>query len=242
MIIIGVESSAVAASAAVLKDGVIVSECYLNAGLTHSQTLMTLIDGALRNADIAVKDADAFAVAHGPGSFTGVRIGVSAVKGLCFPYDTPCFGVSTLEAMAYCADAEDCVICPVMDARCQQVYTALFRKKNGEIRRLTEDEPLRLEELAERLNAYEAPVMLIGDGTAVAFTFLSQKSDRIRRFSEIYRFQRASGVAMAAWNMYNKGITPCGGAELQPVYLRPSQAERELKKKNAEKEEKERTT
>lgn len=242
MIIAGVESSAVAASAAVLKDGVIVSECYLNAGLTHSQTLMTLIDGALNGAGISVKDADAFAVAHGPGSFTGVRIGVSAVKGLSFPFGTPCYGVSTLEGMAYCADAEDCVICPVMDARCGQVYTALFRKEGGTIRRLTEDSPLRLEELAELLGGYEGPVLLLGDGTEPAFSFLSQKTDRIRKFSEIFRFQRASGVAMAAWSMYNRGVSPCGGAELQPVYLRLSQAERELKKKNAEKEEKESRT
>ena len=242
MIIIGVESSAVAASAAVLKDGVIVSECYLNAGLTHSQTLMTLIDGAMRNAGITVKDADAFAVAHGPGSFTGIRIGVSAVKGLSFPNNTPCFGVSTLEAMAYCADAEDCVICPVMDARCQQVYTALFKKEDGAIRRLTEDEPLRLEELAERLTAYDGTVLLIGDGTAPAYGYLSQKTDRVRKFSGIFLSQRASGVAMAAWNMYNKGITPRGGAELQPVYLRLPQAERELKQKNAAKETKESAT
>lgn len=239
MIIIGVESSAVSASAAVMKDGVIVSECYLNAGLTHSQTLMTLIDGALHIAGITVKDADAFAVAHGPGSFTGVRIGVSAVKGLCFPYATSCYGVSTLEGMAYCADAEDCIICPVMDARCQQMYTALFRKENGEIRRLTEDEPLQLKEMAERLTAYDEPIVLIGDGTDPAYEYLSQKSNRIRKFSGIYRFQRASGVAIAAWSMYNKGIRPCSGAELQPVYLRPSQAERELKKKNEEKEKKE---
>ena len=236
MVILGVETSAVAASAAVLRDGKLAGECYLNVGLTHSQTLMTLIDSVLSLTGITVSDVDAFAVAHGPGSFTGIRIGVSAVKGLSFPRATPCYGVSTLEALACCADAEGCVICPVMDARCQQVYTALFRKENGAIVRLWEDEPLPLEELAERLRPYREPVLLIGDGTEVAYARLSALGGHIAKFSENYRFQHASGVAIAAWKRYNNGIAPCGGGELQPVYLRLSQAERELKKKNENKE------
>ena len=233
MVILGVDTSAVAASAAVLKDGKLISECYLNVGLTHSQTMLTLIEGALANAGHTAADVDCFAVAHGPGSFTGIRIGVSAVKGLSFPHDTPCYGVSTLEALAYCADAEDCIICPVMDARCQQVYTALFQKENGGIVRMTEDQPLPLEELATLLDNYEGPVMLLGDGADLACAFLSQKREDVKKFSEIFRFQHASGVAMAAWNMYNKGVSPRGGAELQPVYLRMPQAERELKAKSS---------
>ena len=236
MYILGIDTSAIAAGASVLRDGKIVSDCYLNAGLTHSQTLMELIDAALRLAGIGVDEVDAFAVAHGPGSFTGVRIGVSAVKGLSFPKNTPCCGVSTLEALANCADAEDCIICPVMDARCQQVYTALFRKQNGEIVRLTEDEPLLLEELADRLAAYDETILLIGDGTEITWKYLSQKPVRAVRFSEIYRFQHASGVAIAAWKKYNNNEPFCSGRELQPVYLRLSQAERELKKKNESKE------
>ncbi len=236
MTILGIDTSAVAASAAVLTDGKIVSECYLNAGLTHSQTLMELIDAALSLAGITAAEVDAFAVAHGPGSFTGVRIGVSAVKGLSFPRNTPCYGVSTLEALAYCADLENCVICPVMDARCRQVYTARFRKENGEIVRLTEDAPLSLEQLSEQLKGYSEPVLLLGDGTDVAYAYLSGRSHSVKRFTEVFRFQHASGVALAAWKRYHKGIPPCGGSELQPVYLRLSQAERELKKKNESKE------
>ena len=231
MVILGADTTAAAASAAVLRDGKLISECYLNVGLTHSQTMLTLIDGALANAGLAAADVDCFAVAHGPGSFTGVRIGVSAVKGLSFPNNTPCYGVSTLEALAYCADAEDCVICPVMDARCQQVYTALFRKVNGGIVRLTEDQPLPLEDLAALLENYGGPVLLLGDGADLTYGFLSQKRTDVRKFSEVFRFQHASGVAMAAWHMYNKGVSPCSGAELQPVYLRMPQAERELKKR-----------
>ena len=236
MLILGVETSAAAASAAVVKDGKLIGETYLNVGLTHSQTLMTLIDSALTLSGITVADVDAFAVANGPGSFTGIRIGVSAVKGLSFPRHTPCYGISTLEALACCADEEDCVICPVMDARCRQVYTALFRKQNGAIARLTEDSPLSLEELEERLRRYSEKILLLGDGTEVAYAHLSPSFANIRRFSENYRFQHASGVALAAWKRYNSGIAPCGGEALQPVYLRMSQAERELKLKNEKKE------
>ena len=235
MVILGIETSAVSAGAAVLKDGEIISECYVKNGLTHSQTLMTLIDSALANAELKVGDIDYYAVAEGPGSFTGIRIGVSAVKGLSFPDNTPCFGVSTLEALAYCADEEDCVICPVMDARCSQVYTALFRKVNGELERLSPDEPLKLSELSEKLTAYDEKILLLGDGTKIAFDFLSEKHANIRQFSEIFRFQHASGVAIAAYGMYNKGVAPRCGADLQPVYLRLSQAERELKNRSEKK-------
>ena len=235
MVILGIDTTAVAASAAVLRDGTLVSECYLNAGLTHSQTLMELIDAALKLAGIGMADVDCLAVAHGPGSFTGVRIGVSTVKGLSFPQNKPCYGISTLEALANCADAPDCVICPVMDARCQQVYTALFEKRDGEIARLTEDQPLKLSELAEQLEACSVPVLLIGDGADIAYDYLFPINDRIRRFSAVFRLQRACGVAIAAWKRYNNGEEPCSGAALQPVYLRLSQAERELKKKNEEK-------
>ena len=232
MMILGIDTTAVAASAAVLKDGNIVSECYLNAGLTHSQTMLELIDASLKLAGVTVQGVDCFAVAHGPGSFTGVRIGVSAVKGLSFPENKPCYGISTLEALANCADLEDCLICPVMDARCRQVYTALFRKENGTLCRVTEDEPLSLDELADRLSTYDEPVLLIGDGTEVAFGHLSPRIGRVKKYSAVFRFQHASGVAIAAWKRYNNGEGPCSGAELQPVYLRLSQAERELKKKN----------
>ena len=236
MNILGIDTSAVAASAAVLKDGKIISECYLNAGLTHSQTLLELIDAALSLAGITVSQIDAFAVAHGPGSFTGIRIGISAVKGLSFPDKKPCCGVSTLEALACCADEEDCLICPVMDARCRQVYTALFRKKDGELIRLSEDAPLQLEELEGRLSVLDGRVTLIGDGAELAGRYLTQKRNGIALFSEVFRFQHASGVAIAAWKKYNRGEPFIDGAQLQPVYLRPSQAERELIKKNEIKE------
>ncbi len=230
MIILGVDTSAVAAGAAVIKDGRLISETYLNTGLTHSQTMMTLIDSALKMADLAIDDVDAFAVSSGPGSFTGIRIGVSAVKGLCFAENKPCFAVSTLEALANCADIDGFVICPVMDARCMQVYTALFEKSDGEIRRLAEDAPKTLEELSLELQNLGKKILLIGDGADISYKFLSEKGLDVRKFSEIFKYQHASGVAITAYRNYNKGTEAVSADNLIPSYLRLSQAERELKK------------
>lgn len=230
MVILGVDTSAVAAGAALLKDGKIISETYLNIGLTHSQTVMCLIDSCLKNAGLEFSDVDAVAVNSGPGSFTGIRIGVSAVKGLCFADDKPCFPVSTLESLAHCADIDGFVICPVMDARCKQVYTAMFEKKDGELVRLLEDTPMALEELTDKLKLMGERVLLIGDGADIAFTYMKEKAVDVRKFSEVFKYQHASGVAIAAYRNYNKGGESISAEMLTPSYLRLSQAERELKK------------
>ena len=230
MIILGVDTSAVAAGAAIVRDGKLISETYINTGLTHSQTMLTLIDSALGMADMSIDDVDAFAVSSGPGSFTGIRIGVSAIKGLCFAKNKPCFAVSTLEALANCADIDGFVICPVMDARCMQVYTALFEKTNGEIKRLAEDAPKTLAELSEELLKIGKKVLLIGDGADISYKFLAEKGLDVRKFSEIFKFQHASGVAITAYRNYNRGEEAVSADNLIPSYLRLSQAERELKK------------
>ena len=230
MIILGVDTSAVAAGAAILKDGKLISETYINTGLTHSQTMMSIVDSALSLVDLTIDDVDAFAVSSGPGSFTGVRIGVSAVKGLCFAKNKPVFAVSTLEALANCADIDGFVICPVMDARCMQVYTALFEKIDGELIRITDDEPKTLEELYLQLDEIGKKVLLIGDGADISYKFLSEKGIDVRKFSEIFKYQHASGVAITAFRNYNRGEEPISADTLIPSYLRLSQAERELKK------------
>ncbi len=235
MIILGVDTSAVAASAAVIKDGKLISESYVNTGLTHSQTVMVLIDSALNNASVAFSDVDAVAVSAGPGSFTGIRIGVSAVKGLCFTENKPCCAVSTLEAMANCADTDGFIICPVMDARCNQVYTALFRKSDNGIVRISEDAPLKLDELCEKLREFDERILLIGDGADISYKFLSEKGLDVRKFSEVFKYQHASGVAITALRHYNKGKDFISASELVPTYLRLSQAERELKKSGDDK-------
>ena len=222
MLILAFESTAKAASAALVRDGKLVSQYSQCSGLTHSRTLLPMGEDMLKNAELTLQDVDLIAVAHGPGSFTGVRIGVSMVKGLAWAADKPCVGVSTLEAMAWHGLAAGGLICPVMDARRSQVYNALFRMEDGRPARLTEDRPIALTELAEELRAYKERVFLVGDGAELSYSALTGKGLPCSLAPENLRMQSAWGVAMAAM-----GKTPGTADELLPVYLRLSQAERE---------------
>lgn len=236
MTVLGVESSAVSAGAAVLKDGKIISESYLNVGLTHSETLMTLIDSSLKNAGMTVNDIDAFAVSKGPGSFTGIRIGISAVKGICFDEEKAVYGISTLEAMAWSAAIEDVIICPVMDARCMQVYNALFTYENKKILRLCDDRALKLPELHEEIKNTDKKILLVGDGSEITKKFFEEHDfTNFSVFPEIFKFQRACSVAFAAFMRYNDGDDGERGDALQPSYLRLPQAERERQQRSKNK-------
>lgn len=231
MVILGIDSSAVSASAAIVKDGKLISEAFLNVGLTHSVTLMSLIKQSVEGAGISVSDLDAVAVTNGPGSFTGVRIGVATAKGIAQPEGKKCVPVSTLVAIAYPLIDTDCVAVSVMDARCNQVYCALFRCENGKMTRLTDDDAISLDVLCEILKQYNENIILIGDGTDISYKYLSDKIAGIRKASDLIKYQRASSVAFIAAErlLNNDNIkTP---DELVPSYLRLSQAERELKKK-----------
>ena len=222
MLILAFESTAKAASAALVRDGKLVSQYSQCSGLTHSRTLLPMGEDMLKNAELTLGDVDLIAVAHGPGSFTGVRIGVSMVKGLAWAADKPCVGVSTLEAMAWHGLAAGGLICPVMDARRSQVYNALFRMEDGRPVRLTEDRPIALTELAEELRAYKERVFLVGDGAELSFRTLSELGLPCVLAPENLRMQSAWGVAMAAMDK-----EPGSADSLLPVYLRLSQAERE---------------
>ena len=222
MLILAFESTAKAASAALVRDGKLVSQYSQCSGLTHSRTLLPMGEDMLKNAELTLGDVDLIAVAHGPGSFTGVRIGVSMVKGLAWAADKPCVGVSTLEAMAWHGLAAGGLICPVMDARRSQVYNALFRMEDGRPVRLTEDRPIALTELAEELRAYKERVFLVGDGAELSFRTLSERGLPCVLAPENLRMQSAWGVAMAAMDK-----EPGSADSLLPVYLRLSQAERE---------------
>ncbi len=231
MIVLGIESSALSAGAAVVKDGRLIAETYLNIGLTHSETLLSLVNSCLANASITVDDIDFFAVAKGPGSFTGIRIGISLVKGLAFRANKPVFGISTLEAASCGAMLEGYLICPVMDARCNQVYTAQFICENGVLIRKNEDSAIALEDLIETLKTYETDVLLLGDGAGVASAYFKSKHfERFTVFPEIFKYQRAAGVAFAAYMRYNNGDSGISPDSLTPSYLRPPQAERERNK------------
>ncbi len=231
MKILSLDSSAKTASVSVTDGTKLVSECFVNAGLTHSKTLMPMVDNALRQADMSIRDIDAFCVNAGPGSFTGIRIGVAAVKGLAFAENKPCAGVSTLESVAYNFIDENCVVCAAMDARCNQVYTALFDVTDGKVTRLCEDKAVTIDDLAEEIRSIAKTVILAGDGSEICFKNMKDKSDNIVLSAENRRYQRAYGAALAALNCESKFEE---AALLNPVYLRLPQAERELKLRKGE--------
>lgn len=223
MLILALESSAKAASVALMKDETLIAQYSQCSGLTHSRTLLPMLEDMLKNTETKIEDVDLIAVAHGPGSFTGIRIGVSTVKGLAWASDKKCVGVSTLEAMAWHGTAAGGLICPVMDARRSQVYNALFViDENGSPRRLTEDRPIALEELARELKAMGREAWLVGDGAEISYAYLTSAGVPCRMAPENLRFQSGWGVGMAALDK-----TPGTADDLLPVYLRLSQAERE---------------
>ncbi len=231
MVILGIESSAVSASAAVVKDGKLLSEAFLNVGLTHSVTLLPLIRQAVDGAGLTADEIDAVAVSNGPGSFTGVRIGVATAKGIAQPTGKKCIPVSTLETIAYSLSDSECIAVSVMDARCNQVYCALFRCKNGKMTRLTEDDAISLDSLRDILNNYNEKIILIGDGADISYKYLSNDLPHISVASPLIKYQRASSVAFLASERLNNNDNIKTPDELVPSYLRLSQAERELKKK-----------
>lgn len=228
MLILAFESSAKPASAALMKDGILLAQTVQISGLTHSTTLLPIADSLLKNAGLTIDDVDAFAVAHGPGSFTGIRIGISTVKGLAWASGKPCLGVSTLEAMAYNGIAAGGYVCPVMDARRSQVYNALFEIVDGKPVRLCKDRAISLEELGEELKELDSPAFITGDGAELAASYFSKAGIPFRLAPENLRWQTAWGVCKAA-----EGKDFGNTYDLLPVYLRLSQAERERQERLA---------
>ena len=226
MLILAFETSAKAASAALMDDKKLLGESYQNTGLTHSQTLMVMAEDLLKQCGKSVSDVTAVAVAEGPGSFTGVRIGVAAAKGFAWGGDLPCYGVSTLEAMAESLGIYQGYICPCMDARRSQVYNALFYVNRGEIRRIQEDRAIALADLGAELKTLEGPIFLVGDGSTLTYNTLSPEIPALVLPPEHRMHQRATGVAILAAKKITSGETGDANA-LTPNYLRLSQAERE---------------
>ena len=233
MLILAFESSSKPASVAVCKDGELLGLYYQNSGLTHSRTLLAMAESLLKNLELRAAEIDLIAVSRGPGSFTGVRIGVSAAKGLAWGLEIPVCGVSTLEAMARQAPEPGYILCPAMDARRGQIYNALFEWKNNALERLNEDRAITLEELATEAETWSKPIMAIGDGAAICHERLKKAGINSRIAPELQRWQTAYGVAAAAIaaTAANPGAATAA-AELEPTYLRPSQAERNLLSKN----------
>lgn len=232
MLILAFESSAKAASVALSNDGVLLGESFLNNGKTHSATLMPMAERLLADCGVTPGELSCVAVAIGPGSFTGVRIGVAAAKGLAWAAETPCCGVSTLEAMAHQLIQNRGIICPVMDARRQQVYNALFSSDGKNLTRLTEDRAISLEDLGTELKNVEKPIFIVGDGSKLCYNTLDPSVPGLVYPPAHLEFQRADGVAAAAYPLVRQGKTTASDA-LIPNYLRLSQAERERLEKQS---------
>ena len=234
MLLLSFETSAKAASVALHDENRLLGESYQNTGLTHSQTLMVMAEDLLKQCNHTARDVTAVAVAAGPGSFTGVRIGVAAAKGFAWGGELPCYGVSTLEAMALSLGAFEGDVCPVMDARRSQVYNALFQVSWGKCTRVREDRAISLEELGEELQTLSGPVFLVGDGSVLCYNTLLEKVKSLVLPPEHRMHQRAAGVGLAAKQMIARGESGDGNA-LTPNYLRLSQAERERMEREQQK-------
>ena len=224
MKILAVDTSAVCASVAVTENGKILSESSINTGLTHSRTLMPMIDSVLKNGEIDLGCIDTFACSVGPGSFTGIRIGVAAIKGLCDALSKKCVPVSTLEALAYNLIGRQCTAVSVMDARCNQVYCGIFSVDGDTVTRLTDDMAIKIDDLAPMLKDYEN-VIFVGDGAKICHNALGYTKAPVN-----CEYQRGSSVCFAAVNHIGEALD---SKELLPVYLRLPQAERELREKEA---------
>ncbi|MDP4121041.1 MAG: tRNA (adenosine(37)-N6)-threonylcarbamoyltransferase complex dimerization subunit type 1 TsaB [Bacillota bacterium] len=225
--ILSLDSSAGAASVCLYNGEKVIGQFFINAKLTHSETLMPMIAELLDNTRINIHDVDCFAVSSGPGSFTGLRIGISAIKGMAFAENKPCVSVSTLLAMDAQIEYENYIICAVMDARCNQVYNALFKNHQ----RLTDDRAITIDELKIELKGYNERILFVGDGAELCYNAIKEENENVFIAPLHLRYQSAYGVAFAATQKY-KNKEFLSAVELSPVYLRLPQAERELRKRN----------
>ena len=226
MKILALDTSAKTASVALTDGRRLISQYTQNAGLTHSETMLPMVEALLRDAKTDVGDIDMFACTVGPGSFTGVRIGVSVIKGLAFGKGKICVGVSTLEALARNIEEEGAIVASVMDARRGRLYSAIFRIENGAPRRLSDDDTLTVEELTKKIAQYGKNIYFVGDG----YDIMNEAFAGANKTPEILRYPSAYSVAAAALDKYERSSDDekkkLSDMLLFPEYLRPSQAER----------------
>ena len=226
MTTLAIECSALATSVAVVKDSCVLGESFLHSGKAHSQTLMPMLTELLKNLQLGIEDIDLIAVTKGPGSFTGVRIGVAAVKGLAMPFNTPTIGISTLENLAYGLVHTKGLICPVLDARCAQVYCGAFLSDGVKMNRVLKDSAIPIDELVDRLKNFDEDIIFTGDGAHLVQPLVA--GSRLAPAQLLY--PRAGTLGILAQSMADTA-TDC--ARLTPAYIRLPQAVRErLKREN----------
>lgn len=228
MKLLALDSSGMVASAALISGDIIVAEYTVNHKKTHSQTLLPMIDEIVKMTQTDLSELDAIAVAAGPGSFTGLRIGSATAKGLGLALNKPLISVPTLEGLACNLCGSDALICPMMDARRKQVYTGIYRFDGEEFRIISGQEACPVEEIAAKCNALGEKVIFLGDGVPVYKEMLEELLTIEHSYAPVHmNRQRAGAVGMRALQLYREGKTETA-AQHAPIYLRKSQAEREL--------------
>lgn len=223
MICLGIDSSSVAGSAAVIKDGVLIAESFCNIGLTHSETLAPTVDNVMKSAGVSIKDIDLIAVTVGPGSFTGIRIGVALAKGLAFPNSTPVIGVLSTDALAYPHSSFPGLVVSAIDARRGRVFYNIYKEGSP----VDETGIIDIELLADKLGSERA--LLVGDGASLCYNQLKENCS-VSLANGMLMNIRASAVAEIAVSRFEAGES-VPATELRPVYIQMSQAERTLKEK-----------
>lgn len=227
MNLLAIDASGIAGSVAYYKEGKLAGEYYICDKLTHSQTIMPMLEDMKKILNINLDEIDAVAVTSGPGSFTGLRIGVTAAKALALALEVPIIGVPTLDVMAHGMVYTDYLICPTMDARRQQVYTALYEWQNSELIRLTEHMAIDIETYLNELKNQAKRIIFLGDGTGVYDTIIREKLGEKAVFAPSFcNMQHASVLADIAAKRYEEGEVE-DPSLFVPMYLRKSQAERE---------------
>lgn len=232
MKILGIETSANVASVAYIDGDSLISEITLNTKLTHSQTLMPMLDHMCQISGTNLEDIDAIAIASGPGSFTGLRIGAATVKGLALALDKPIIPVPTLDSLAYNINFADSIVCPIMDARRKQVYTAIYEMEEGQFHKHTEDLNISIEALVEMLKDYQdTDIIFVGDGVPVYRDYIKEQLDNAYFAEAHVNRQRAGTVAALGQVYYNQGIVE-DHMHFAPSYIRVAQAQREYEEKH----------
>ena len=235
MNLLAIDASGVAGSVAYMKNGKLAGEYYFCDKLTHSQTIMPMLEHMKSLIQIDLEEIDAIAVTSGPGSFTGLRIGVTAAKALALALNVPIIGVPTLDVIAGGIHFTDYYICPIMDARRNQVYTALYKWQEDQLERLTDYMATDINEYVERLKEYEGKIIFLGDGVSVYREVIeSILGDRALFAPSFCNLQHASVLGNMAEKLYEEGKSE-DPSTFVPMYLRKSQAEREKeeREKNA---------
>jgi len=232
MKILAIDSSGLVASVAIVEDDNLIAEYTVNYKKTHSQTLLPMLDEIVRMTDTDLTLIDAIAVAMGPGSFTGLRIGSATVKGLGLALDKKIIGIPTVEGLAMNLYGTDSLVCPLMDARRNQVYTGIYKFQEGTLQVVKDQTPLGIEELIDALNLIGQKVVFLGDGVPVYQKMIEQNITVPYTFAPAHlNKQRAGAIGVRAFEYYKQGLY-VDAADFEPEYLRMSQAERERMEKD----------